>query len=344
MKSWKVMLGLGLGLASLGVAANLGAADGFSIENGRLLDAKGNDFVLRGLNVPHAWYTSRTQSSIPQIADVGANCVRVVLSNGVRWHKTSASEVASIIELCKQHQLICMLEVHDTTGFGDEQGASTLAQAAAYWQEIAAVLQGEEAYVLINIGNEPWGNTDSGGWLAATQQAVSDLRAAGLRHVLVVDGPNWGQDWQFLLRDNAEQLLAGDPQGNLLFSVHMYQVFNTDAKVESYLRFFDERELPLIVGEFGPDHQGEEVAEGAIFELCDTLGIGYLGWSWSGNSADVANLDIVLNFDPTQLSPWGELLINGEHGLRATAQICSVFLEDSPPVQSDELRHPQGRR
>ncbi|MBC8069295.1 MAG: hypothetical protein IAG13_13245 [Deltaproteobacteria bacterium] len=55
------------------------------------------------------------------------------------------------------------------------------------------------------------------------------------------------------------------------------------------------------------------------------MGLGYLGWSWSGNSAELASLDVVLDFDFDQLSAWGELLVNGESGLLATSQTCTCF-------------------
>jgi mannan endo-1,4-beta-mannosidase len=83
--------------------------------------------------------------------------------------------------------------------------------------------------------------------------------------------------------------------------------------------------VPLIVGEFGADHQGEEVDEDSILAVAETYNIGYLGWSWSGNSGGTESLDITYNFDVNNLSPWGDRLINGVNGLRATSQIASVF-------------------
>ncbi|HVZ99804.1 MAG TPA: hypothetical protein VG841_05775 [Caulobacterales bacterium] len=53
--------------------------------------------------------------------------------------------------------------------------------------------------------------------------------------------------------------------------------------------------------------------------------VGYLGWSWSGNAGNVANLDIVEHFDARRLSPWGERLINGSGGIRETAHPAHVF-------------------
>ncbi|MBB4660295.1 hypothetical protein GGQ59_002845, partial [Parvularcula dongshanensis] len=50
------------------------------------------------------------------------------------------------------------------------------------------------------------------------------------------------------------------------------------------------------------------------------------GWSYSGNGGGVEDLDLVLDFDPARLSPWGERLVNGPGGLRETSRLASVFL------------------
>jgi mannan endo-1,4-beta-mannosidase len=56
-------------------------ADGFHIHNGRLHDANGNEFIMRGVNHAHTWFTNQT-SSFANIKNAGANAVRVVLSSG----------------------------------------------------------------------------------------------------------------------------------------------------------------------------------------------------------------------------------------------------------------------
>src|SRR5690606_1042171 len=107
--------------------------------------------------------------------------------------------------------------------------------------------------------------------------AVKQLRAAGLKHTLVVDAPNWGQDSHKLMRDgaSAQRLFDSDNHKNLIFSVHMYQMFGSEEKVENYLQAFVDRELPLIVGEFAADHGAEhDVAEVAILLHSEKLSLG----------------------------------------------------------------------
>ena len=153
--------------------------------------------------------------------------------------------MANVIAQCKQNRLICVLEVHDTTGYGEDGAAATLDQAADYWIGLKDVLAGQENYVVINIGNEPCGNTNPAGWTAATIAAIQKLRNAGFEHMIMVDAPNWGQDWQDVMRDNAQSVYAADTTGNLIFSIHMYGVFDTAAEITDYLNAFVDARLPI---------------------------------------------------------------------------------------------------
>ncbi|WP_344632534.1 cellulase family glycosylhydrolase [Streptomyces glaucosporus] len=298
-------------------------ATGLHISNGRLLEANGNDFVMRGVNHAHTWYPDETQS-LADIKELGANTVRVVLSNGHRWTENGPEDVAGVIDQCKENRLICVLEVHDTTGYGEEPAASSLDQAADYWIGLRDVLAGEEDYVIVNIGNEPWGNTDPAGWTQPTVEAVRKLRDAGFRHTIMIDAPNWGQDWQGVMRADARTVYEADPTGNLIFSIHMYSVYNTAEKVDDYLDAFVDARLPIVIGEFGgPADQWGDPDEDAMMAAAERLDLGYLAWSWSGNTDPV--LDLAIDFDPSRLSSWGERIFHGPDGIARTAREATVF-------------------
>ena len=113
----------------------------------------------------------------------------------------------------------------------------------------------------------------------------------------MVDAPNWGQDWQFVMRDNAASVFAADPQRNTIFSIHMYGVFDTAAEINDYLGRFQTAGLPIVVGEFGHNHSDGNPDEDTILATAQARGIGYLGWSWSGNGGGVEYLDMVTGFD-----------------------------------------------
>lgn len=316
-----------LGFLALGGLAPAQAASaagtGLHISDGRLVEGNGNDFIMRGVNHAHTWYPGETQS-LADIKATGANTVRVVLSDGFRWNKNGPDDVAAVIADCKANRLICVLEVHDTTGYGEDSAAGTLDHAADYWISLKDVLQGQEDYVVINIGNEPWGNTDPAGWTAPTTAAIKKLRAAGFAHTIMVDAPNWGQDWQNVMRDNAQAVYDADTTGNLLFSIHMYSVYNTAQKVTDYLNAFVDAGLPLVIGEFGgPADQYGDPDEDTMMSEAQRLGLGWIAWSWSGNTDPI--LDLTIGFDPAQLSSWGERVFHGANGIAATSHEATVY-------------------
>ncbi|WP_433131051.1 cellulase family glycosylhydrolase [Micromonospora sp. CA-240977] len=307
------------------------AAAGFSVAGGKLYDANGTEFVMRGVNHAHTWYPQQT-SSFADVKALGANTVRVVLSSGDRWTRNTNADVAAVISTCRANRLICVLEVHDTTGYGEQSGAITLDRAVDYWLSLADVLVGQERYVIVNIGNEPYGNQNYGSWATDNANAITRLRNGGLTHTIMVDAPNWGQDWSFTMRDNAASVFAADPARNTVFSIHMYGVFDTAAEISDYLGRFRAAGLPIVVGEFGFNHSDGNPDEDTILAYSQANGIGWLGWSWSGNGGGVEYLDLATNFNPASLTTWGQRLFNGVNGIRQTAREASVFGGLPPPT------------
>lgn len=323
--SFVVLAMFGLVMGMLAVAHPARAAVGFTVSGGRLLDANGNQFIMRGVSHPHTWFASQTTNALAGIKSLGANTVRVVLSSGDQWTENSATDVANVISQCRANRLICVLEVHDTTGFGEQSAAVSLSRAVDYWIDIQSALTGQERYVIVNIGNEPYGNQNVAGWTADTSNAIRRLRTAGFQHTIMVDGPNWGQDWTFTMRDNATSVFNADAARNTVFSVHMYGVFDTAAEITDYLGRFRTAGLPIVVGEFGHNHSDGNPDEDTIMSYTQANGIGYIGWSWSGNGGGVEYLDMVTNFNTGQLTSWGQRIFNGANGIRTTAREASVF-------------------
>ncbi|ACZ29543.1 glycoside hydrolase family 5 [Xylanimonas cellulosilytica DSM 15894] len=311
--------------APVALAAD-GSGVGIHTEGTRLVEADGTELVLRGISHAHTWYASQTRA-FADISDAGANAVRVVLSDGTRWTRNGADDVAAVIDRCWDEQLVCVLEDHDTTGYGEEGAASTLATAADYWVSLLPVLAGTEDHVIINLGNEPYGNDAATNerWADDTIAAIQRLRTAGFEHTILVDAPNWGQDWAGIMKRDAAQVAAADPQGDVVFSVHMYGVYDTAAEVRDYLDAFIAAGLPLVVGEFGFDHSDGNPDEDTIMSYTRAQGIGWFAWSWSGNGGGVEYLDMVTSFDPAQRTSWGTRVITGPDGLAQTSVRAAVF-------------------
>ncbi|HZB28703.1 MAG TPA: cellulase family glycosylhydrolase [Streptosporangiaceae bacterium] len=301
------------------------AAVGLHVSGRNIVEANGQTFIMRGINHPHVWFTNQT-GSFADIKALGANTVRVVLGSGKRWGPST--DVAAVISLCKQNRLICVLEVHDTTGFGEEGAAASLDEAVNYWISQKSALVGQENHVVINIGNEPIGNNNAAQWTGATTAAIQKMRANGFQHLLMIDGPNWGQDWQFVMRDNAQTILDADAQRNTVLSIHMYGVFNTAASITDYLNRFQANGWPLVIGEFGWRFDAGQVDHETILAEAASRGLGYLGWSWSGNTDPI--LDMATGFDATRLTTWGQRIFNGANGIKATAKEATIYGGSTP--------------
>lgn len=297
--------------------------EGFYVSGTSLYDAAGSEFIMRGVNHAHTWFKGELNAALTAIAETGANTVRIVLSDGGEWSKDRKSDVSRIIKKCKELHMIVALEVHDATGSND---SADLMKAVDYWIEIKDELIGNEPYVLINIANEWYGDWKSEGWRDGYLEAIPKLRDAGIRNTIIVDSAGWGQYPESVFKYGRE-VFEADELANTIFSIHMYE--NAGKNEETVKRNIDsalEIGVPVIIGEFGHKHTGGAVAYETILSYCNEKGIGYMGWSWKGNSGGVEYLDIAVEWDGSVLSDdWGEPLINSEYGIKATSEKCAVF-------------------
>lgn len=303
-------------------AGNL--STGFFVSDGRLYDRLGSDFVMRGINHPVAWFQNDALTWMDEISATGANSVRIV------WETTAGSPevLRASIERAVELGLVPMVELHDETGSNDINGPMRLAQY--YVDDLTEVLETFEPYLLVNIANE-WGDFFSSAedWVEAYRRALSVLRNSGINHTLVIDANDYGQRGLTIV-ENGRQLLDMDPQHNILFSTHMYQAYENPQLILDVIRGAQGAALPLIVGEFGFQHgerNGQPIAVPyqAMLDEAARVGIGYLAWSWTGNSDYVGYLDLSVSGSAGQLTQWGDDIINGPNGIRSTSQPASIF-------------------
>jgi hypothetical protein len=230
--------------------------------------------------------------------------------------------------------LVPMLEMHDATGERSNASMLALAQYLAR-SDVAELLREFEEHKLVNISNE-WSGVD---FAAAYSEAIDILRAAGVHHTLVIDSNGWGQNAGTIIQE-APGLLEHDPQGNLLFSIHVYERFADESgephgsRIRGVIQRAVADRIPLIVGEFGFQHGDDgsgnprSIPFDAMMQEANRYGIGYLAWSWTGNSGGVEYLDLVDRLSG-ELTPWGVDLVDGPStdvdGIRETAVPASVF-------------------
>ncbi|GAB3318775.1 glycoside hydrolase family 5 protein [Larkinella ripae] len=314
---------------------------GFYVQGRFLYDAAGNKVTLRGVNKMNIW-TDRTGASFAEIAQTQANCVRIVWKaredNG---KPTKAADLDHLITKCAAQKMIPMVEVHDATG-----DWSQLGKMVTFWKraDIRAVIREHEPYVLVNIANECGDDqvTDAQ-FTQGYRKAVVQLRAAGYRTTLVIDGADWGKNLEQLVRVGPE-LIRADPAQNLLFSVHTYWPIAFGATPEFIRDQFDaavDAGLPFIVGEFagfGAYAGGESICgpKGrvdyeAILAEAHRLDIGWLAWEWGpgnegGGDPLCKIIDMTTDGQFANLKGWGkEVALTHANGIQNTA-VRSPFL------------------
>ena len=313
-----VVGGLLLLRGSLEVQAQSGQYPGFRVEGRHLFDRFGNKVILYGIN-KMVIYTDRDGiPAFPEIAKTGANVVRIVwLTEG------SAEELDIAITNAVNHQLIPLVDCHDSTGEWDN-----LQVCVDYWvrPDVLAVLKKHEAYLLVNIANEAGSSAvHDDKYRAGYELAVWRMRAAGIHVPLIIDSSRWGQDIDGL-QENGPYLIQIDPDHNLMFSIHMWwpssQRGNVQQLVIDEIKESVDLDLPLIVGEFA--HKGPGctccIPYQTIIEQCALNEIGYLPWSWGPGNNDCGEMDMTEDGMFDTLHDWGlEVAITSTYSIRNLA-------------------------
>lgn len=263
--------------------------DGLAVRGNQLYTACGDTLVMRGVNMPWAWYKSTGMGQLNAIGRTGANAVRIVLADGDQWPATPVEEVAFLVEECRKYGMVAILEAHDATG---NDSTEALLRAAHYFAGLSTYLSGTENFVIINIANEWMKDCNDSLWASSYAQAIEIVRSAGLKHCIMVDSNGYGQGATSVI-SYGTQVLDADPERNVIFSVHMYGAAGNTARVRPIIGKITSQDLALCIGEFGWYHTDGDVDEDLIMACCDSAQVGWLAWSWYGNSGGVEYLDLV---------------------------------------------------
>ncbi len=268
--------------------------DGMRVVGRHLYDRCDERVVLRGVNRMVWWLDVKNDITPPyaEIAQTGANAVRIQWlaednEDAELYADMIISELDGAIQGAVDHGMIPMVELHDAT----LQGAdfNLLDEMVDFWvsPEIVPILQKHEAYLLLNIANEIGTSVTDEDFRAGYMDAITRIRAAGLRMPIVIDGTDWGKDVDQMQRIGPE-LIEHDPEHSLIFSVHMWWPAKwgyTPGRVVEEFRQADNADFPLIVGEFG--NSWDEPVDGVddlpwrtILEYAEQYDIGWLAWSW----------------------------------------------------------------
>ena len=137
----------------------LNSTDGyFTAKNGKLYDANGKEFLIRGVNSAHLWFDNYDRNyayqSLLPISRTSANTVRIVWA--INLVGMQAGQLEKIIKRIIELKMIPMVELNDASGSGD---VISLLNCANWFKDNINLFFIYQKYVLINIANEwsAWG-------------------------------------------------------------------------------------------------------------------------------------------------------------------------------------------
>jgi mannan endo-1,4-beta-mannosidase len=268
---------------------NLGI--GFFVANGKLYDANGVEFRIRGIDKLH-W-----DNGSPGLANSKANTVRWTIdftqpaANNVALLRGGAGKTPGGI----YDHMVVMPGAWDAPAgtLTCSSDPSILASAVSVWVAQAASWSQLEKYSIINIGNE-WGSSSSTVWRDSYISAITQLRTAGYHATLSITSGGCGQDNADLVK-YAKAVFDSDPEKNVIFDRHVYggdadvSALSTDATALAALG------LPVIFGEFGPGMSigpsPTNLTPAQVIQIAEQNGFGWLAWAWDDNNLSNAQAD-----------------------------------------------------
>jgi mannan endo-1,4-beta-mannosidase len=310
--------------------------NGFFVAGGKLYDAKGKEFRIRGVNRAH--YDSSSQ---PGISKTGANAVRMFM------YLTSlgAASYASVLrrEIIAYHEMpiVAMAWFPDNTGTSGNTDPTELSAGVAWWVANARTFVPLNKYLIVNIANE-WGPANSATWATAYESAIASMRAAGYLGPLMIDSGGWGQDIADLLNYSTD-VFNSDPQKNVIFSWHIYGNEPTDNLVSDLAQLAALSQsvgMAFVVGEFGPGKNfGPSptlTTPAQVITAAEANGLGWLAWAWDDNNGPNGT-STDASFSMTYAGPgiyrraadltvFGrDIVLNPTYGISTLAKPASIF-------------------
>ena len=228
--------------------------NGFFVYEGKLYDANGNEFRIRGVDRDH--YDSDSQAGI---AKSGANTVRLFVETNY------GASVADLVNIM-QTQHIAEKEVPIPTAAVTTGGTLTscntdpnvLDTVVANWVATASQWKTLDKYTILNIANE-WGPTNSTTWRDAYTNAIAAMRGAGYLGTLLIDAGGCGQDPQDLL-NYASAVFNSDPQKNVMFAFHFYGLLSGYSTTAQMNTIFSELAASRSQGSSSPSPSSDPAA------------------------------------------------------------------------------------
>ncbi len=286
------------------------------VQGRQLVDAAGQPFLLRGVNMPGLESGSPSTSDLQAVRQMtsvtfrliqqrwNANCVRLPVSVQLwrRDGKQYLDQVSAIVKLATDAGLIVVLAANDTgTQLPGED-------SVAFWKTWAPAFQ-DNGRIIFDLYNEPKSDRIAGdkwaAWRIGMTSLVDAVRLSGARQILAVQGFHDAQGFQgigpnYYLTDSA-----------ILYEAHpYYDVALTNSDREKNYGPVQGK-FPFYAGEWGmPLNRDSPACRAVPADPLSALNLSYetLAWfevngvSWTvGDFRPGSLLTDFVEFSPSQL-------------------------------------------
>lgn len=302
----------------------------------------GDTITLRGVNyAAYNWGYSPNQLNISQIAQTGANAVRIP------WYASGSPalyadwvKLDSALSKCIQNNIIPILDLHDQTC---QNNTANLISMTNWWTQ-ASFLNLESKYrssLIINVANEAlfvaWtGNPAQAQttYVNTYTTIINNLRNAGIQVPLMIDAPDCGTNLD-VLTSVAATLQANDPQHNLLFSAHTYwysYANNDSLTMRNKIVNAVNANYPFIFGEVANQQDDQTLCQynlnyRPILSIAQEYNIGWLAWLWDNDGCP--NRQVSTNGNYNSLTPYGQIIVNNSYFGISNTSVKSSYLENN---------------
>lgn len=201
----------------------------------------------------------------------------------------------SLIAWCKANDMYLILDLHAAPGgqgndlnISDRdpskpslwESEANQQKTIAFWKKIAERYVSETTIAAYDIINEPnWGFedpvNDKNGIKESKNEPLKKLmvditkaiREVDKNHIVIIEGNGWGNNYKGVLD-------AGLWDNNMVLSFHKYWNYNDQKSIEQMLKYRDQYNVPVWLGETG------ENSNTWFTEAIHLLETNNIGWAW----------------------------------------------------------------
>lgn len=285
-----------------------------AVREGRLVDARGEDFQLRGMSTHGiAWFPRYINAgSFAEVKKAGGNLVRVAMytDGDMGYFHDPQGNMDLVIQAIENARALDLYVLVDWHILSDGDPNANLDRAITFFDAIASRYPNDPA-ILYEICNEPNGVR----WEEIKQYAYAIfpvIRQYSPDAVIVLGTPDYSYDL-------GPAILDPFPGENFLYAFHYYAGQHDHYNL---LELALEKGLPVMVSEWGinTEENGQPALEAGeeFLGYLNSRGISWCGWSLC-NKDEVFS---VLKPDCGELSGWleedltevGKILLGGLDG------------------------------